>query len=238
MAGNQPSSEVYEYAKSLIIALVLAFVIKTSIVEAYKIPSASMEDTLTEGDFLLANKFIYGSHLPLPFVNWRLPGYADPRQGDVVIFTYPVDMKTNYIKRCVAVAGQVVEVRDTILYIDGEKFPDPRYAKYTSFIPQARPISADPRINFGPYTVPEGTIFVMGDNRNNSSDSRYWGRLTPVKLELLQGEAFLIHWSWSPDANAPEVDLADLSSLPRSVFYNVIHFFQRVRWNRLGDIIR
>lgn len=238
MAKNKPSSDVYEYAKSLIIALVLAFVIKTSIVEAYKIPSASMESTLTEGDFLLANKFVYGAHLPVPFVDWRLPGYSDPEQGDVVIFTYPVDMRTNYIKRCVATAGQVVEVRDTVLYVDGAPFTDPEFVKFTSFVPQARPIRNDPRINFGPYTVPDGTIFVMGDNRNNSSDSRYWGRLHPVKLNLLQGEAFLIHWSWSPDANAPEIDLADLSTIPKAVFYNVLHFFQRVRWSRLGNIIR
>src|SRR3990172_4530263 len=103
---------LWEYTKSLGIALVLALCIKTSIVEAYKIPSGSMEDTLLVGDFLLANKFVYGSRLPIPFVDIRLPAFRDPEPGDVVIFKYPLDPDVNYIKRCIAVGGQTIEIRD------------------------------------------------------------------------------------------------------------------------------
>jgi len=121
---------IWENVKSILIAVFLAIIIKTSVVEAYKIPSASMEDTLLVGDFLIANKFIYGARLPL--LNWQLPGFADPEQGDVVIFKWPGDKQTNYIKRCVAVAGQTVEMKDKKLYIDGELFPDSAVIHYES----------------------------------------------------------------------------------------------------------
>lgn len=222
------SSGLFEYAKSLGIALILAFVIKTSIVEAYKIPSSSMEDTLLKGDFLLANKFVYGARIP--FFGWRLPAIKDPQQGDVVIFKVPLDSTTNYIKRCVATEGQYIEIQDNFLFVDGERFPDPEFCKYDD-----HQQGADRRYEYNHFTVPKGHIFVMGDNRDNSYDSRFWG---PVSLDLLQGEALIIHWSWQPDRNAPEISLSDLSSIPRSVFYNVLHFLQRVRWERLGNVVR
>ena len=227
---KKKTSGLYEYAKSLGIALILAFIIKTSLVEAYKIPSSSMEDTLLVGDFLLANKFVYGAQIP--FFGWRLPAIKDPKPGDVVIFKVPIDRSTNYIKRCVAIEGQVVEIIDKELYVDGRRFPDPQYSKYTDH--RLHPSNTDGRDNFGRFTVPPRHIFVMGDNRDNSYDSRFWG---PVPLDLIQGEALLIHWSWEPDHNAPEIMLSDLSSIPRSVVYNVIHFLKRVRWDRLGDIV-
>jgi signal peptidase I len=229
--AKKSSSIFVEYAKSLIIALILAFVIKTSIVEAYKIPSSSMEDTLLIGDFLLANKFIYGARIPL--FNWRLPAIRNPQQGDVVIFKVPIDRTTNYIKRCVATEGQVVEIVDKVLYVDGKQFPNPPMSKYTDS--QIHSTQIDRRDNFSRFQVPPGNIFVMGDNRDNSYDSRFWGT---VPLDLVLGEAMLIHWSWEPDVNAPDIKLADLSSIPRSVVYNIVHFFERVRWDRLGDIVR
>ncbi len=228
--AKKAQSGIFEYIKSLAIALVLAIVIKTSIVEAYKIPSSSMEDTLLIGDFILANKFLYGAQVPL--LDWRFPAIRKPQPGDVIIFKYPVDRKTNYIKRCVAVAGQEVALRDKVLYIDNKRFPDAPTGKYTERLEGANP--ADPRVNFGPYRVPPGHIFAMGDNRDNSSDSRYWG---PVPLELVQGKAMIIHWSWVPDAKAPVVSLADWSSIPSSVWYNILHFFQRVRWERLASVV-
>ena len=229
--AQKASLGIIEYAKTLGIALILAFAIKTSIVEAYKIPSSSMEDTLLVGDFLLANKFVYGARIPL--FGWRLPAINDPQPGDVVIFKVPTDRKTNYIKRCVATEGQVVEVINKELFVDGIRFPDPVKSKHTD--PYIRPATMDGRDNFGKFTVPKGHIFVMGDNRDNSYDSRYWGT---VPLDLVLGEALLIHWSWEPDTDAPEIALADLSSLPRSVWYNIEHFIERVRWSRLGDIVR
>jgi signal peptidase I len=231
VAKKSTTSGIFEYAKSLIIALILAFIIKTSIVEAYKIPSSSMEDTLLVGDFLLANKFIYGARLP--FIGYRFPAIRNPRQGDVVIFKWPVDQKTNYIKRCVAIEGQTVEIVDKVLYVDKKPFPNPDHSKFAD--PQIHPAEIDRRDNFAPYKVPPGYIFCMGDNRDNSYDSRFWG---PVALELVQGEAMMVHWSWSPDTAAPIVNLADLTTIPQSVIYNIQHFIQRVRWNRLGQIVR
>ncbi|MEW5922929.1 MAG: signal peptidase I [Candidatus Zixiibacteriota bacterium] len=218
---------IWENVKSLLIAVVLAVIIKTSIVEAYKIPSASMEDTLMIGDFLIANKFKYGARLPL--VNWRLPAFSDPQQRDVVIFKWPGDGVTNYIKRCVAVGGQTVEIKDKVLYVDGEVFSNPPHAKFTKPL-----IPGPPRDNFGPFVVPRDCFFMMGDNRDNSYDSRFWG---VVHKDLILGEAMFIHWSWQPDDNSPRVSVSDPLSVPRLFLYNVVHFPERVQWNRLLNVI-
>lgn len=223
---------IWENVKSLLIAVVLAVIIKTSIVEAYKIPSASMEETLQVGDFLIANKFKYGARLPV--VNWQLPSFRDPQPGDVVIFKWPGDGVTNYIKRCVAAGGQTVEVKDKILYVDGEVFPTPEHLKFTRpNVP--RPANGDnTRDNYGPVVVPKDCFFMMGDNRDNSYDSRFWG---VVHKDLILGEAMFIHWSWEPDEKSPEVSVSDPLSVPRLFLYNVAHFPQRVRWGRLLSII-
>lgn len=220
-----------EYLESLVIALIFALIVKCSVVEAYKIPSGSMEDTLLVGDFLLANKFIYGAKVPL--IPVHLPAFREPKPGDIVIFKYPRDPNVNYIKRCVAVEGQTVEIRDKVLYVDGKKYPDPTWAKYTDNNPNSP--ARDIRDNFGPYTVPKGHLFMMGDNRDNSADSRYWG---PLPRELVLGKAMIIHWSWAEDPNAPIISGRNPLSLPKNIGYNIIHFPDRVRWNRLLSVIR
>ncbi len=229
---------IWENLKIVLIALTMAFVIKASIVEAYKIPSASMEDTLLVGDFLLANKFLYGARLPI--VGWQLPAVRDPEQGDVFIFRYPRDPSINYIKRCVAVPGQTVQVIDKVLFVDGKVFKDPDGAKYSQ--PFVRPnLHPAPNggdwgqpDNFGPFTIPPGQYFAMGDNRDNSLDSRFWGT---VPRENVLGKAMMIHWSWRPDSNSPEIALDNPLSVPQLVIYNTIHFIQRVRWGRLFSVI-
>ncbi|MEW5701457.1 MAG: signal peptidase I [Candidatus Zixiibacteriota bacterium] len=226
-----PLHVIWEYAKSLVIAFLLAIVIKTSIVEAYKIPSGSMEDTLLVGDFLLANKFLYGSHLPL--IDYRLPAIRDPKPGDVVIFKFPNDPSVNYIKRCVAVGGQTVEIRNKRLYVDGEFVPLPSNGKFTNG-EQVEPGARSARDNFGPFKVPEGSFFMMGDNRDNSYDSRFWG---PVPRDLIQGKAMVIHWSWGTDPKSPQWSWSDPVSVGQAFLYNAAHFVSRVRWSRLGDII-
>lgn len=223
---------VWEYAKSLGIALVLAIIIKTSIVEAYKIPSGSMEDTLLVGDFLLANKFLFGSRLPL--LDVRLPAIRDPEPGDVVIFKFPRDPSVNYIKRCVATGGQVVEIRNKRLYVDGEFVPLPHDAKFTSG-ERVEPRGRSARDNFGPLRVPEGSFFMMGDNRDNSYDSRFWGT---VERKFIQGKAMVIHWSWGEDEDAPDWSWTEPLSVGKSFLYNTVHFVERVRWGRFGHLIR
>jgi signal peptidase I len=226
--------------KQLLAAVILALVIKTSIVEAYKIPSQSMEDTLLVGDFLLANKFVYGARLPL--VGWRLPAVKEPQPGDVVIFIYPVDGVTKYIKRCVAGSGDTVLIKDKVVYVNGKRFPNPEYSKFIDtarngdqIIQPRHPGGVDSRDNFGPYVVPRNCYFMMGDNRDNSYDSRYWGA---VHKDLILGEAILVHWSWDDsDYPSPEVSVSDPLSVPRLFVYNAVHFFQKVRWKRLFNLI-
>jgi len=233
---SQVTDSVWDNFKQIAAAVIMALIIKTSVVEAYKIPSASMEDTLLIGDFLLANKFIYGARLPL--VDWRLPALRDPEPGDVVIFIYPVDGATKYIKRCVAAAGDTVLVADKQLYVNGAPFPNPEHAKFSDTYPNGEqriksrgPGGRDSRDNWGPYVVPPHSFFMMGDNRDNSSDSRYWG---PVPRDLVLGKALIIHWSWNDDLYpSPDVSMSDPLSVPRMFLYNAAHFFQKVRWNRL-----
>jgi len=239
---NKKHRQWYEQAgemvESLGIALIMALIIKTSIVEAYKIPSGSMENTLLVGDFLLANKFIYGMKLPIPFVDIKLPTIEDPKPGDIIIFKYPKDPSINYIKRCVAVGGQTVEIKNKQLYVDGKPIPLPPEGKFTDrrIVPYqtGASLGIGIRDNMPPKVVPDGYLFVMGDNRDNSADSRFWGFLD---RRLVMGRAMMIHWSWAPDPNAPEVSAADMFSIPKMIGYNIWHFPQRVRWGRLADVI-
>jgi len=228
-----------EFVESIGIALIMALMIKTSVVEAYKIPSGSMENTLLVGDFLLANKFVYGMKLPIPFTDIHLPAISEPKPGDIVIFKYPKDPSVNYIKRCVAVEGQVVEIKNKKLYVDGELVPLPPMGKYedgNQIVPYHRSTrwGIGIRDNMPPRKVPEGHLFMMGDNRDKSSDSRFWGFLD---RRHVMGRAMIIHFSWAPDSGAPIVRSSDLLSIPKLIGYNIYHFPKRVRWERMSDVI-
>ena len=220
-----------EYLEAILIAVALALVLRTFVVQAFRIPSASMEDSLLAGDFLLANKLLYGAQIP--FTEWRLPGLRGPRRGDIIVFQYPMDPDRDFIKRCMGVPGETVEIRNKVLYIDGERSVDPPRSKFTDpvIIPKESPNGV--RDNFGPVVVPAGQLFMIGDNRDNSEDSRFWGFL-PAKL--LKGKAFILYWSWAPDPMAP--DYTGIASLPEVFFYNLVHVFQRVRWSRIGSLVR
>ncbi len=222
----------WEYVKLFGSALLIALVIKTSLVEAYNIPSGSMEDTLMTGDFILGNKFIYGAKIPLLPI--RLPALSEPEPGDIVIFKFPLNMSQNYIKRCIAGPGQVVEIRNKKVYVDGRLIEEPEFSKHTDNRVRARGSYDSSRDNFGPLEVPEGQFFVMGDNRDNSYDSRFWGC---VPRENILGSAILVHFSWKQDENAPDVSLRNPMSLLESIAYNLGHFHERVRWGRIGDIV-
>jgi signal peptidase I len=176
-----------EYGEALVVALLLAVVIRSFVVQAFKIPSGSMIPTLAIGDHILVNKFVYG--VRLPYLRTEILPVSQPRRGDVVVFIYPQDEDKDFIKRVIGVAGDTVEVRDKRVIVNGEPAGDP-FARFDSH-EQDRTLS--PRDNFGPFTVPAGYIFVMGDNRDHSYDSRFWG---PVALDKVKGKAFLIYWSW------------------------------------------
>jgi len=185
-----------EYAEAILIAVLLALVIRQCGVQAFTIPSGSMMDTLLVGDYILVNKFLYGAELP--FTDTHLPGLRKPERGDIVVFKYPNDETRDFIKRIVAVGGDTVQVVDNRVVLNGRLIDEP-YIRPGS-------IPATPSTHCGylygcePTVVPQGAYFVMGDNRDNSQDSRYWGF---VRREKIRGKAFLIYWSWNSETHWP-----------------------------------
>jgi signal peptidase I len=209
---QKQKSTLREYAEAIIIALLLALFIRTFIVQAFKIPSGSMLPTLKIGDHLLVNKFIYG--VKMPFTGEVIVPYKKPQPNDIIVFKFPQNPKLDYIKRVIGVPGDTIMSRDKVLYVNGRQFNDNYAVHMSNTVINA---SAGPRDNFGPITVPEGKVFVMGDNRDNSYDSRFWGF---VDNNAILGKALIIYWSW--DVTEPLLSLDRLTS---------------VRWSRIGDVI-
>ena len=193
-----------EYFEAIIIALLAALFIRTFIVQAFKIPSGSMIPTLQIGDHILVNKLVYG--IRVPFWGNYMVRYGKPHKGDVVVFVYPKDRSKDFIKRVIGVEGDQVEIRRKKVYINGNPVEDP-YARFEDGEILLVPFHI--RDNYGPETVPENNIFVLGDNRDRSHDSRFWGF---VNFKDVKGKAFIIYWSW--DGND-----------------------RWVRWERLGHLI-
>jgi signal peptidase I len=203
---SKKRSVVWEYVEAIIIAVILAFIIRKFVIQAYKIPSGSMLETLQIGDHILVNKFIYY--------------LKDPQRGDIIVFKYPKDKKRDFIKRLVGLPGDTLEIKDKRVYINGDPLDEP-YAEFKDsnnmFNKNHPAYYIDPyarnRDNFGPKVIPEDNYFMMGDNRDFSQDSRYWGFLD---RELIEGKALIIYWSW----NGSATDLLG-----------------KVRWVRIGDVI-
>src|SRR4029450_2804535 len=190
-------SQFREYAEALVVALLLALAIRTFVVQAFKIPSGSMLPTLQIGDHILVNKSLYGPRLEIPLTQislGQLPGIRKPKAGDVVVFIWPKDRSKDFIKRVIASEGQTLEVRDRQVFIDGKAWDDP----HATWVAQPRATgTGGAGDNYGPYTVPKDHVFVMGDNRDQSYDSRFWG---PVPIADIKGQALVIYWSWDgPD---------------------------------------
>lgn len=202
--ASKAKSTVREYAEALAVAFLLALFIRTFLVQAFKIPSGSMLETLQIGDHILVNKLRYGVRLPI--LGKRVLKFQDPRRGDVIVFVYPVDPSKDFIKRVIGEPGDTVEVKHKQLFINGQKIEDP-WGQFVEGPGEGSRLT--PRDNFGPVTVPPDQVFVMGDNRDRSYDSRFWGF---VPLDDVRGKAFVIYWSW---------DGTD----------------RWVRWERLGNVI-
>lgn len=180
-----------EYGEAILIAVILALFIRTFVVQAFKIPSGSMKPTLLVGDHILVNKFIYG--IKIPFWDITLIPVKKPQHGDIVVFKFPEDPRKDFIKRVIGVAGDTIEIRNKKVYINSKPFKD-SYGNYLD--PHIIPGEARPRDNLGPVTIPADSLFVMGDNRDHSYDSRFWGF---VKLPEVKGKAFIIYWSWDKE---------------------------------------
>mgnify|MGYP001049608488 CR=1 FL=1 len=203
-------STLREYIEAFAIAILLAIFIRTFIVQAFKIPSGSMLPTLQIGDHLLVSKFIYG--IKVPFSGTTLIPIKSPKRGDVIVFKYPRDPSVDYIKRVVGLPGEPLKIVNKQVYINGTPIED-SHAHFSS----PNILLGSPRDNLSPINIPEGKFFVMGDNRDNSHDSRFWGF---VDQKDILGKAFIIYWSW--DIQTPLLSLERLTS---------------VRWGRLADII-
>jgi len=200
-------SQLRDWTEALIVAAVLALIIRTFVVQAFKIPSGSMEDTLLIGDHLLVNKFIYGTQLP--FSDDPVLAIREPERGDIIVFEFPEDKDKSYfkrrdfIKRVIGLPGDVIEIRNKNVFVNGERYITPE-AVYKD-----GNLTAGPRDNMQPVTVPEDNYFVMGDNRDRSYDSRFWKF---VDRSAIKGLAFIKYWSWDSERFMP-------------------------RWGRIGQII-
>lgn len=224
---------ILEWSRIFVIAVGLFLVIRAFGVEAFKIPSGSMEHTLLVGDFLLVNKFVYGPQVP--FTNYQLPGLRRPARGDIVVFQWPSDPTKNFVKRLIGLPGDTVAMREGRLLVNG-RVQNENYVSHTDpgfdqgsadfawqekaliRTAQASGSAAPPtRNNWGPLVVPERSFFVLGDNRDNSSDSRYWGF---VPDSLVRGQPLIVYYSYLPDTAA------------------VAPWVTRIRWSRLGERVR
>ena len=195
MASTRPRSVTRDYLEAIAWAVAITLALRTFVIQAFRIPSESMCDTLLVGDFLFVSKLDYGAKIP--FTHVRLPGLHAPRRGEVIVFQWPEDPSKDFIKRCIATGGQTLEVKEKQVSVDGHKLTEP----YTIHIdPTTRPAGYDYRDNLGPRTVPPGELLMMGDNRDNSNDSRYWG---PLDMDLVKGHAMFIYWSWDGEKSWP-----------------------------------
>lgn len=203
--ARKGKSSTREWVEVIVVGLLVVSVFRGVVAQAYQIPSGSMEKTLLVGDFLFINKMIYGPEVAPGFhghnlFDVRFPAIRKPRAGDIIVFRYPLDTAIDYIKRCVAVEGQTVEIRDKVLYVDGKPRVEP-YAMHSD--PRILRREDGPRDNFGPITVPPDHFFMMGDNRDNSFDSRFWG---PMPLKLVKGKAMFLYLSWDAARMMPRFD--------------------------------
>jgi len=268
---KEKPSALREWLNAAVFAVVAAFLINTFLFQNYNVPTGSMERTILPGDFLVVSKLTYGPRLPI--IGYRLPGFTEVKQNDIVVFIQP-RTEENYVKRCVAIAGQTLEIKNRVMYVDGVESPlpeqgqfigepappnyiepsiFPKYAPYNKdnygpiYIPkkgdtlmlnaqnyeyyrylleyeghQARLINGQVIIDGKPtttYIVQQNYYFMIGDNRDNSLDSRFWGY---VPEKNIVGSPLFIYWSWDPD-------------LP---LYNIFGKLASVRWSRIGTIVK
>lgn len=201
-----------EYVEAIIIAVVLALFIRTFVVQAFKIPSGSMKTTLLVGDHILVNKFVYG--VKVPFWDKEIVHFKDPKRRDIVVFRYPIDPSKDFIKRVIGLPGDTIHIRDKKVYVNDQLQVEP-YAVHSDS--RILPASINPRDNMAPVVVPPHSLFVMGDNRDESYDSRFWKF---VDMNDLRGKAFMIYWSWNQDG--------EMTVTPSESY---------IRWDRIGMLL-
>jgi signal peptidase I len=248
-----PSPSFLDQLTTIAVAVLIALGIRALVIEPFRIPSESMLPTLLVGDHLFVNKFLYGARIP--FTDWRLPGFREPRRGDVVVFEvarqgggiHPADRHPNlprdrFVKRIIGMPGDTIEITDRLVKIDGVALPrrerDATFADATGHLLRSeeevldgRPhaVLEDPAASLGdyaPFRIEPGRYFMMGDNRDHSNDSRSWGT---VRFEEFKGPAFILYWSWDWNGSWGEL-------LRPATWWSL--FTEKMRWERIGDTIR
>jgi signal peptidase I len=235
------NEKIKREALTWIVVIAVVIMLRAFFVQAYVIPTPSMEKTLLVGDALLVNRFIYGIKIPIPFTVHQIPLVPGrmPARGEIVVFQYPFE-KRDFVKRCIAVPGDTVQVINKVLYINGNKVSEP-YTRHIDFHVYDA-VNIDPAIyqkkweeaelydildrhvrdNFGPVVVPDDHIFVMGDNRDNSMDSRFWG---PLHKNNLKGKPLFIYFSFDLGRDAQSL-------------WDIIKVWEwkSIRFNRIGRV--
>jgi signal peptidase I len=213
------SPKLKVYAEVAVLALLVAFLLRTYVIQAFKIPSGSMEDALYAGDFVLVYKLAYQLG-------------EEPQVGDIVVFKYPLNPFKTYIKRVIAMPGQTVQVVDKQVYVNDQPIADKSSVKHADG--RVLPAALSTRDNFGPFQVPEDQYFVLGDNRDQSQDSRFWGF---VEKEHLLGKALFVYWSWRPDPNTPRWESPYVIPFFQLFGYYLTSWPSKIRWDRIGAIL-
>lgn len=229
---TEKKSTFREYYEALLIAVIFVNFARIFVFQAFKIPTGSMEDNLKIGDHIIVNKFIYGPWGDAPLK--KLVPLREVERGDIIVFRYPLQPDTDFVKRVVGMPGDTIEIRDKKVSINGRPLVEPYVIHEDPQIYPLQPALPEPyrsRDQFGPYTVPEGQYFAMGDNRDRSSDSRYWGT---VPRSMIKGRAFMVYWSFA--GNPPPPD-APLTERIKELLGVVVHFFTRTRWDRTFFIV-
>jgi len=234
MAQSFKKSTAREYFESIVIAVILALFVRTFVLQAFKIPTGSMENNLLIGDHLLVNKFMYAP--TTSSLERAILPIGTIRRGDVLVFKYPVEPDRDFIKRVIGLPGETLELKEKKIYINGKPLDEP----YVHFLEEPRRnselsevTSSDVRENYGPVTVPPNQYFMMGDNRDNSADSRYWGFMP---RDYVKGKALLIYWSYESEREDYEDESA--TATVKGMASVFMHFFTKTRWDRLGHLIR
>lgn len=225
---TEKKSTVREYYEALLIAVIFVNFARIFVFQAFKIPTGSMEDNLKIGDHIIVNKFIYGPLGPDNPLGKALP-LRPIRRGDIIVFRYPLGPETDFVKRVIGMPGDTIEVRDKVVSINGKALVEPYVIHDDPQVYPIRPQLPEPyrsRDQYGPYLVPEGQYFAMGDNRDRSSDSRFWGT---VPRSMIKGRAFMVYWSFC--GNPPPAD-APLAARVKELWFVVAHFFPNTRWDR------
>jgi len=229
MAENdetEKKSTLREYYEALLIAVIFVNFARIFVFQAFKIPTGSMEDNLKIGDHIIVNKFIYG---PLDGALQRIVPLRDVRRGDIIVFRYPLQPDTDFVKRVIGLPGDTIEIRDKRVSVNGKALDEPYVIHEDPQIYPLQPALPEPyrsRDQFGPYTIPDDQYFAMGDNRDRSSDSRYWGT---VPRALIKGRAFMVYWSFR--GHPPPPDSPPIARI-KELLGVVVHFIPRTRWDR------